>query len=107
MSRLSVAGTDEAGDTVKVAPEQTNQNTRVCVDTYISYIIYCIDIAGMTGSRKTYDVHIEETRCRTMREKSYGVNHRSQAMPPKHHLGRWTGSQTVVALVKQQVPLAH
>ena len=85
MSRLSVAGTDEAGDTVKVAPEQTNQNTRVCVDTYISYIIYCIDIAGMAGSRKTYDVHIEETRCRTMREKSYGVNHRPQAMPPKHH----------------------
>ncbi len=47
MSRLSIVGTDEAGDTVKVAPEQTNQNTRVCVDTYISYIIYCIDIAGI------------------------------------------------------------
>ena len=47
MSRLSVAGTDEAGDTVKVEPEQTNQNTRVCVYTFISYIIYCIDIDGM------------------------------------------------------------
>jgi hypothetical protein len=48
MSRLSVVGTDEAGDTVKVEPEQTNQNTRVCVGTYISYIIYCKDIDGMT-----------------------------------------------------------
>jgi hypothetical protein len=47
MSRLSVAGTDEAGDTVKVEPEQTNQNTLECVYTYISYIIYCIDIDGM------------------------------------------------------------
>ena len=47
MSRISVAGTDEAGDTVKVEPEQTNQNTRACVHTYISYIIYCIDIDGM------------------------------------------------------------
>jgi hypothetical protein len=47
MSRLSVAGTDEAGDTVKVEPEQTNQNTRTCVHTYIRYIIYCIDIDGM------------------------------------------------------------
>jgi hypothetical protein len=47
MSRLSVAGTDEAGDTVKVEPEQTNQNTRACVDTYISYIIYCLDIGGI------------------------------------------------------------
>jgi hypothetical protein len=47
MSRISVAGTDEVGDTVKVEPEQTNQNTRECVDTYISYIIYCIDIDGM------------------------------------------------------------
>ncbi len=44
MSRLSVAGTDEAGDTVQVEPEQTNQNTRVCVYTFINYIIYCIDI---------------------------------------------------------------
>jgi hypothetical protein len=43
MSRLSVAGTDEAGDTVKVEPEQTNQYTRTCVDDYISYIIFCID----------------------------------------------------------------
>jgi hypothetical protein len=42
MSRLSVAGTDEAGDTVKVEPEETNQNTLECVYTYISYIIYCI-----------------------------------------------------------------
>jgi hypothetical protein len=48
MSRLSVAGTDEAGDTVKMEPEQTNQNTRTCVDTYMSYIIHCIDIDGMT-----------------------------------------------------------
>ena len=48
MSRLSVAGTDEAGDTVKVEPEQTNQNARACVGTYISYIIYCIEIDGMT-----------------------------------------------------------
>ncbi len=47
MSRLSVAGTDETGDTVKVEPEQTNQNTRSCVDTYINYIIYYIDIDGM------------------------------------------------------------
>ena len=47
MSRLSVAGTDEAGDTVKVEPDHNNQNTRACVDTYISYIIYCIDIDGM------------------------------------------------------------
>jgi hypothetical protein len=40
MSRISVVGTDEAGDTVKLEAEHTNQNTRACVDTYINYIIY-------------------------------------------------------------------
>ena len=77
----SVAGTDEAGDTVKVEPEQTNQNTRACVHTYIKYIIYCIDIDGMG---MTYDV---------MR--------RSRATLPMHHPGRQPDSQTVVALVEQ------
>jgi hypothetical protein len=34
-------------------------------------------------------------------EKSDDVNHRSRATLPKHHLGRWSGSQTVVGLVEQ------
>ncbi len=38
--RRDVGLEDEVGDTVKVEPEYNNQNTRACVDTYISYIIY-------------------------------------------------------------------
>jgi hypothetical protein len=36
-------------------------------------------------------------------EKRYDVNHRSRATLPKHHLGRWSGSRTVFALVEQLV----
>ena len=39
MSRLSVAGTDEAGDTDKVEPEHTKQTHEAYVKTYINYII--------------------------------------------------------------------
>ncbi len=37
MSRLSVAGTDETGDTVKVGPEHTNKTHEACKNTYINY----------------------------------------------------------------------
>ena len=40
MSRLSVAGTDEEGDTIKVESDHTNNHTREYVFTYISYIIH-------------------------------------------------------------------
>jgi hypothetical protein len=36
-------------------------------------------------------------------EKSDDVNHRSRVTLPKHHIGRWSDSQTVVALVEQLV----
>jgi hypothetical protein len=36
-------------------------------------------------------------------EKNYDVNHRSRATLSNHHLGRWSDSQTVVALVEQLV----
>ena len=39
MSRLSVAGTDEAGDTVKVEPEHTNETHEGCINTYTKYSI--------------------------------------------------------------------
>jgi hypothetical protein len=34
----------------------------------IYHIFNIIDIDGMTGSRKTYDVHVEKTRCRSKEE---------------------------------------
>ena len=39
MSRLSVAGNDEEGDTVKVEPEHTKQTNEACINTYINYNI--------------------------------------------------------------------
>jgi hypothetical protein len=39
MSRLSVAGTDETENTVKVESEHTKNHTRMYVYTCISYIL--------------------------------------------------------------------
>jgi hypothetical protein len=68
MSRLSVAGTDEEGDTVKVEPEHTNQTHEVFINTYINYnIVQSIDIDGMSRTRP-YCAHVKKTLCRSIIE---------------------------------------
>ena len=60
MSRLSVAGTDETGDTVRVEPKHTNQTHEACINTYINYsIVQIIDIDGMVRT-KTYCAHVKK-----------------------------------------------
>ena len=39
MSRISVEGTDEVGDTVKAEPEHTKHTHEAYVNTYSNYII--------------------------------------------------------------------
>ena len=69
MSRLSVPGTDEAGYTVKVEHEHTNQTHEACINTYISYsIVQIIDIDGMVRT-KTYCAHVKKARCRSIIER--------------------------------------
>jgi hypothetical protein len=64
MSRLSVPGTDETGDTVKVEPEHNNQNTRACVDSnvgleksyfYLRAAISDCLLIGFIRARKTLE----------------------------------------------------
>ena len=85
MSRLSVAGTDEAGDTVKVEPEHTNQTHEACIFSYINYsIAQSIDIDGMVKTR-TYCAHVKKARCRSI--PSDDARHHSRAILVQPHAG--------------------
>ena len=88
MSRFSVAGTDEVGDTVKVESEHTNQtHERVKKkNTYINYSrALSIDTDGMVRT-KTDCTQVKKARCRLI--SIYDVRHRSRAILVHHHPGR-------------------